>query len=67
MRVFFGILKDLMQRKFVSESHALAWKDFNRILEARSIISMGGHCFLGALLTLSGGENYHQSEKFLEE
>ena len=28
---------------------------------------MGGHCFLGALLTLSSGENYHQSEKFLDE
>ena len=67
IRVFLGILKDLMNRTFVSESHALNWKDFNRILEVRSIISMGGHCFLGALLTLSGGENYHQSEKFLEE
>ena len=67
IRVFFGILKDLMNRTFVSESHALAWKDFNCILEVRSIISMGGHSFLGMLLTLSGAENYHQSEKFLEE
>ena len=46
-------------RKFASDGHKKAWQNFVSILEARTIIFMGGHILLSAVLMGLSQESYH--------
>lgn len=54
-------------RKFASDGHKKAWQNFVSILQARTIVFMGGHILLSAILMGLSQESYHLSEKYLNE
>lgn len=56
----------LFFRRFKSTYHARAWVDYERVLAARTILSMLSRIILSALFMLNQRENYHLTEDYLK-
>ncbi len=59
--------KQILARKFKSQEHAKYWKDFERVLMDRTMITVLSKLLLTILFTIGDQDVYKQTEEYIEK